>query len=156
MRMRMMGAATLALMLVSGAVAAKDLPAGGFTTDDVVAWLQSDGHQSELVPDKDGTSHVRFAIGGARVGIYMFDCNSGRCGSIQFSAGFATHGSFNVARMNEWNRDKRWCRGYFDSVNDPWVEYDIDLTPGGTYELLNDEFAIYRKMLGDFRALYGV
>ncbi len=33
-------------------------------------------------------------------------------------------------------------RAYVDKVNDPWLEYDVDLTPGGSYELLKDEFGI--------------
>ena len=58
--------------------------------------------------------------------------------------------------MNEWNRDNRWARGYYDSVNDPWVEYDVDLTPGGTYELLDDEFATWRSTLTRFMTHYGL
>jgi Putative bacterial sensory transduction regulator len=58
--------------------------------------------------------------------------------------------------MNEWNRDKRWCRGYFDRVSDPWVEEDVDLTPGGTYELLNDSFATFRHCVDDFTSMYGL
>lgn len=86
----------------------------------------------------------------------MFDCKDDRCGSFQFSVGFATHGKFDVSHMNDWNRDSRWCRGYFDNVNDPWIEYDIDLTPGGTYELLDDEFATYRNSVSRFVKQYGL
>jgi hypothetical protein len=156
MRMRMLGAVALALTLISGAAVARDIPADGLTIDDVVAWLQSAGYQTELIPDKDGTSHIRSAIGGVRLGVYMFDCKNGRCGSLQFSAGWATHGKFDVTHMNDWNREQRWARGYFDAENDPWVELDADLTPGGTYELLNDEFAIYKKAVSNFTARYGL
>ena len=55
--------------------------------------------------------------------------------------------------MNDWNRDNRWARAYVDKVNDPWLEYDVDLTPGGTYEMLNDEFAIWRDTLGRFHKI---
>ena len=30
-------------------------------------------------------------------------------------------------------------------------EYDVDLTPGGSYELLKDEFGIWQDSLGRFR-----
>jgi hypothetical protein len=148
-------AAALVLMLAPGPASAKDLPAGGFTIDDVVAWLQGDGYKTEVVPASNGgTPHVHTFAGELGFGVYLYDCTDGRCGSIQFSAGYATHGKFDTSRMNQWNRDNRWCRGYFDSVNDPWIEMDVDLTPGGTYALLDDELATWKMSLKHFTDLY--
>jgi Putative bacterial sensory transduction regulator len=147
----------LALALISGAAAARDLPAEGFTLDDVVAWLQSVGYKTQKATSADGSAHVMTATSsGIKFGVYMFDCKGERCGSFQFSAGFATHGSFNTARMNDWNRDNRWARGYFDKINDPWVEMDVDLTPGGTYELLNDELETWQHTVVNFAKVYGL
>ncbi len=136
---------------------AKDLPDGGFTVDDIVSWLQGKGYQAKIVSDEDGKQHVSSASGGVSFGVFMFDCNGGkRCASMQFSAGFATHGKFDTTKMNEWNRDSRWARGYFDKENDPWVEYDVDLTPGGTYENLDDEFDVWTKTLDRFVKQYNL
>lgn len=121
-----------------------------------MTWLQGIGYATEVVADKDGTSHARTTYNGVRVGVYMFDCHDGRCGSLQFSAGWNTHGSFDVSQINQWNRDKRWCRGYFDAENDPWVEKDVDLTPGGSYELLADEFQVFRKCVDNFKVMYSL
>ncbi len=156
MRFGTIGAAALACALASGSAAARDLPPGGLTINDVVVWLQSSGYKATIVNDENGKSHVSSASGGVDFGVYMFDCKDDRCGSIQFAAGFAEHGKFDTSRMNEWNRDNRWARGYFDSVNDPWVEYDVDLTPGGTYELLNDELATWTSTLDRFIKHYGL
>jgi hypothetical protein len=155
---RALVAGALALVLISfaGTASARDVPAGGLTLDDVVAWLQSQGYKAELVTDSDGKVHVSSASDGVKFGVYMFDCSGDHCGSIQFAAGFATHGKFDTSQMNAWNRGSRWARGYFDSTNDPWVEYDIDLTPGGTYELLDDEFATWRSTLARFVKQYGL
>jgi hypothetical protein len=147
-------AAALILTLAPTAASARDLPDDGMTINDVVGWLQGAGYSAEIVPDKDGAQHVRTSIGGTNFGVYMFDCKDARCGSIQFAAGFATHGAFDISRMNQWNRENRWARGYYDSVNDPWVEMDVDLTPGGTYELLNDELATWNNSLKRFVGLY--
>jgi hypothetical protein len=156
MRTGILGAAALALFLVSGAASARDIPAAGFTVNDVVTWLQSKGYKAEIVTATDGKQHVSSASNGVNFGIYMFDCKGATCGSMQFSAGFATHGKFDMSQMNTWNRDSRWARGYFDSVNDPWVEYDVDLTPGGTYELLDDEFATWNATLIRFIKQYNL
>jgi hypothetical protein len=154
MRFGMASAAALIFTLACGTASARDIPPGGFTVGDVVTWLQSKGYQAQIVTGTDGTAHVASASGGVDFGVYMFDCKDDRCGSMQFSAGFTTNGKFDTTRMNDWNRDYRWTRGYFDKEKDPWVEYDIDLTPGGTYELLNDQFKIWEAALARFTTQY--
>jgi len=146
-------AATLALALVSNAASAKDLPAGGMTINDLVNWLQGQGYKAEVQTAKDGSKNIYSAAEGSNFHIYQYDCKNGRCGSLQFSVGFDTKGSFGPGPMNDWNRDNRWARAYVDKVNDPWLEYDVDLAPGGTFEMLNDEFGIWRDTLGRFHKI---
>lgn len=156
MRRGWLGAAALGLWMTCGAAHAEALPTDGLTLSEASAWLASQGYASEVIPDKDGTSHLRALYNGVKVGVYMFDCMGGRCGSLQFSSGWITNGRFDVSQMNMWNREKRWCRGYYDKENDPWVEHDVDLTPGGTYELLGDEFQIFRKCVDEFKGKYSL
>jgi hypothetical protein len=146
--------AAMVLLFASSMASARDIPVTGFTIDDIVTWLQSKGHSTEVVTASDGKRHVKTSTGGVTFGVYLFDCKEDRCGSIQFAAGFLTHGKFDVSRMNEWNTTHRWARGYFDSVNDPWVEMDVDLTPGGTYELLDDELVTWNTTLNTFVTMY--
>ena len=156
MRIRIAGVAAMVLLLASSVASARDIPAAGFTVDDVVTWLQSSGHTTQVVAGSDGKRHVTTLSGGVTFGVYLFDCKEDRCGSIQFAAGFATHGKFDISRMNEWNTKHRWGRGYYDSSNDPWVEMDVDLTPGGTYELLDDELLTWNTTLANFVAMFGL
>lgn len=156
MRIAFVGAAALFFMLGSSVASARDIPADGLAIGDVVAWLQGVGYSAQLEASSDGTQHVVSSTGGVKFEVYLFDCKEGHCGSLQFSSGFATHGKFDTTRMNEWNSTKRWGRGYFDKVNDPWVEMDCDLTPGGTYELLGDELATWNTALADFVAMYSL
>lgn len=150
MRMGFAGAAALALMLVSSTTMAREIPADGLTLGDVAMWLQAKGYHAEILVGSDGKQHVTSESEGVKFAIYMFDCKNTHCGSMMFSGRFATHGKFDTARMNEWNRSARWARGFFDSAGDPWVEYDVDLAPGGTYELLDDEFSTWLITLGRF------
>jgi hypothetical protein len=158
MRSRYLAAAALALPLIglSGAAAARDIPAGGLTIGEVVTWLQGEGYKAQIITGDDGKQHVSSESSGIKFGVYVFDCKADRCGSFQFSAGFATHGKFDTSQMNKWNRDKRWCRGYFDSVNDPWVEEDVDLSPGGTYEMMDDEFTVFKNCMDGFTTMYSL
>ena len=150
-------AVTLLSALFSDMALAKDLPAGGMTLEDVQSWLQDEGYKAQFYPLKDGGRAIASSSDGHTWKIYMYDCNKdGRCGSLQFSMGLDTSGAFNAEKVNDWNRDNRWARAYIDSVNDPWVEYDVDLTPGGTYELLNDEFTTWRNSVKHFHEFLGV
>ena len=145
-------AAILALALASAPAQAKDLPTGGLTAQEVASWLQSEGYAAKVQTSKDGSQSIQSAAGGAAFHIDMYDChNTPRCASIEFFAGFDTKGAFDAAKMNEWNRNNRWVRAYVDKTNDPWIEMDVVLYPGGTYEGLNDQFAIWRDEFASFR-----
>jgi hypothetical protein len=151
MKVHLLACATaIAVAVVSTSALAKDLPAGGLTAEEVASWMQDAGYQAKIVTEKNGQKTITSSTGGVRFHVGFYDCKSQRCASIQFFAGFNTQGALNPVKMNEWNRSKRWARGYVDQVNDPWIEMDVDLSPGGTYEILNDEFAIWRNTLNNF------
>ncbi len=144
------GALALFLAFVAHPAAAQDIPDGGLSPQDVVQWLQAAGYQAEIEHNSDGRTEIRSASSGTTFRVYFYDCRGARCASLQFYAGFSMHGNFDLAKENDWNSTKRWTRVYMDKTDDPWIEMDVDLTPGGTYELLNDEFAIWRNMLEQF------
>jgi len=143
----------IALLLLPGVAVARDLPSGGLTLDEIMAWLQNDVHvPAAYDTSSDGTKNIKVSVDGGNFHIYTYDCKGGdRCGSLQFSAGYDTKGAWSPGPMNDWNRDNRWVHAYVDKVNDPWIEYDVDLTPGGTYELLGDELGIWRDSVSNFR-----
>jgi hypothetical protein len=150
------GAAALVISFSSGAAMAKDIPAGGLTVEEIQSWLQSAGYKAEIQTSKDGTKNVYSAADGTGFHIYPYDCKKGpRCASFQFSVGLDTKGALNATKINDWNSNNRWVRAYIDKVNDPWVEMDVDLSPGGTYENLNDEFAVWRDSLASFKKFIG-
>lgn len=148
-------AATLALGAalagLAGSAAARDISKDGLTVQDVVAWLQDKGMKADVKTADDGTKYVDTALDGVGFQVYQYDCNGDRCGSLQFAAGFTTKGAWGPGTLNDWNRANRWGRAYSDKVNDPWVEMDCDLTPGGTWEELDDEFATWRTTFRHFR-----
>ena len=130
--------------------AARDIPSAGLTLEQVATWLQNAGYRAEIRTE-NGKRNVYSGSDGRNFHISMYDCKGGDvCGSLQFWVGFDTKGAFNPSQINQWNRKNRWVRAYVDDVNDPWLEMDVDLTPGGTYENLNDEFAIWRDSLKRF------
>lgn len=130
---------------------AAPLPAGGLTLDEVAKWLQGAGYKASITTEGD-TKLVESASDGTTFYIKMEDCNAApRCTSLEFFVGFETHGAWNAQKMNEWNTNYRWLRARVDGSNDPWGEMDVDLSPGGSYELLNEEFGVWRKALLEFK-----
>ncbi|MDE2184345.1 MAG: YbjN domain-containing protein [Alphaproteobacteria bacterium] len=143
-------AAAAALALCMASAEAGPIPAGGLSLNDVAAWLQKAGYKAEIRTDSDGKQNIYSGADGNAFHISMYDCKQNLCGSLQFWVGFDTKGTFTAAKVNEWNRKNRWTRSYIDDANDPWLEQDVDLIPGGSYENLDDEFAIWRAQLGAF------
>jgi len=126
------------------------IPDGGLTIEEVAAWLQSEGYSANLVTGESGRRHIESIAQGLPLNIFLGDCKGERCASLEFAAGMATDGKFDISQINAWNYDNRWCRAYYDDVNDPWLRMDIDLWPGGTYESLKDRFATWDRTLGSF------
>ena len=148
-------AAALALCLASAAtVQARSIPDEGITLDEVAAWLSDKGLDAKVTDDGNGHKIVSSSLDGVKFGVYMFDCKGDKCGSIQFAAGWPPNSKIAASRVNEWNRTKRWARAYLDPSNGLWLESDVDLTPGGTYELLDDNFATWKKTLDAFKEFF--
>jgi hypothetical protein len=136
-------------------VQARSIPDDGVSIDDVAAWLKERGQDEAKISD-DGNGHkiVSSSLSGVKFGVYMFDCKGDKCGSVQFAAGWPVSGKIAASRVNEWNRTKRWARAYLDTSGGLWLEFDVDLTPGGTYELLDDNFATWKKTVDGFKDFF--
>ncbi len=74
---------------------------------------------------------------------------------MELAAGFDLTNGMSFEKINEWNRDNRYIKGYLDTENDPYAEYEVNLSPGRTYESLNDDFAIWRTALPKFKTFIG-
>jgi hypothetical protein len=129
------------------------IPDGGLTIEEVVAWLESAGYSAKVVTGTSGKPHVETGTQGTPVAI-MLDLKGGRSAFLNFVSGFSANGKFDIAQINAWNYDNRWCTAYYDDVNDPWLGMAINLWPGGTYESLNDQFDTWNRTLGRFIAKY--
>ena len=150
-------AAALALSLVSAAQGqARSIPDDGVSLDDVASWLKDQGQEAKITDDGGGHKIVSSTLDGVKFGVYMFDCKGDKCGSIQFAAGWPPNSKITASRVNEWNRTKRWARAYLDPSSGLWLECDVDLTPGGSYELLNDMFATWKKSVDGFKTFFNL
>jgi Putative bacterial sensory transduction regulator len=132
------------------------IPDGGLTLEEVVTWLQSGGYVAKVVTADGGKRHIESWSGGTLFNIFMPGCPSGRCASLELVFAFSSKGKFDVSRLNEWNSDVPWGKAYYDTVNDPCLDMDIALSPGGTFESLNDQFGTWNNVLSTFVTKYSL
>jgi hypothetical protein len=134
----------------------RSIPDGGLTIEEMAAWLEGEGYAVKFVTGESGKRHIETNTQGSPLNIFFGACKGDRCAALEFTAGFSTHGKFDISQINGWNYDNRWCRAYYDSDKDPWLKMNIDLSPGGTYEALSDRFGIWNRTLGRFIEKYGL
>lgn len=132
------------------------IPDGGLTLEEIVAWLQGGGYSAKVVIAEDSKRHILSYTQGVPFDVFTPGCTDGRCASITLVISFSTKGKFDVSQLNQWNCDVPWCKAYYDTVNDPCLDIDISLWPGGTYESLNDYFATWNTVLGKFITQYSL
>ena len=134
----------------------RPIPDGGLTIEEVSAWLEGEGYAVKFVTGESGRPHIETNSQGFPLNIFLGNCKSERCASLELAAGFSTGGKFDVSQINGWNYDNRWCRAYYDDDKDPWLRMNIDLWPGGTYEALGARFETWNRTLGRFIDKYSL
>lgn len=156
MSYRIAAAAALAsLALAAHPAAARELSDGGVTAGEVADALQARGLRAEIGRDDSGDPKIRSTSDGVEFSVYFYDCEAGRCGSIQFAAGFDLKKGMALADMNTWNRKYRFGLGWLDDENDPHVQMDCDVEHGATDVALKNDVERWEVVLGAFKKHIG-
>ena len=143
-------AAALAFALLAAAPAsASPVTAQGVTRGEVAEILAAHGMPAKLKNDSKGNEIVSSSVSGINFDVYFYDCNSGRCSSIQFAAGW-TNSNASQARINEWNTTKRYLRVYSKPGKIIWAEQDLVVSQGTT-ENIDDCLTWWEKMITQFK-----
>jgi hypothetical protein len=154
-------AAVLAVALSAAPALAQDLPRDGMTASEVAAWLTRSGNPAQVAPDTTtpGDQIVSTVIDGMDVDIYLYQCagegDARRCKSIQYATGWAPKAGLTVEKANAWNSSSRYVKAYITPKGSLFGEYDLDVSPGGTLEMLDDSLDNWRGMLTEFKNFFG-
>jgi len=112
---------------------------------------------AELSKQKNGNPLINGRVNGIKYGIYFYSCKENKdCTAMQFYAGWKVGDvtrSEKLAKINEWNRTKRFGRAYLDRVGDIAVEMDMNMAYGVTRANMDDNFDYWRlisKQAQDF------
>ena len=129
---------------------------GGITAPVVAKVLQDKGYKAEVGVDDEGDPKVTSMAEGVKFTVFFYGCNhTPRCSSLTFQAGFHIEGGLTAEKMNGWNRDKRFLKGWLDKTNDPYGEMDVDAGEGFTTESLANYVDTWDSSLAEFKTYIG-
>jgi hypothetical protein len=150
---------TLSLVVVLlagiGGAYARDLPSGGLSNQDVVGWLTQHGDAASISAFQGATMiDARFpGIPADLPGeIDMYECNDKGCPELQYYQVFRGGSDITLDKVNEWNKLHRYLRAYLKPSGTVEAEYDVDISPGGTWEQLDHSLDRWNDELSKFRA----
>jgi hypothetical protein len=144
-RLLLAAAASLALC---GAAEARPINDKGLSVEEVSAWLKSAGFEPKIQKTAEGESYVHSQTkDGINFDIDLYDCTEGRCRALQFVASFDLKEPLPMAKVNDWNRKKRYLRAAIDENGDPTFYYDANVAPGGTFEALQDDLDVFMQFM---------
>jgi hypothetical protein len=157
MRRLFVGLAALAAgALVASSAGAYQIHDGGITAAEVAKVLQDKGYKAQVGVDDDGDPKVSSATDGTNFTVFFYGCNhTPRCSSITLQSAFHIDGGMTAARINDWNKDKRFLKGWLDNVNDPFVEMDLDVEHGFLTEGLANNLDTWAAILPQFKKFIG-
>lgn len=148
-----LGLSSLALILWFGTVPAmaRALPDGGVTRQEIIDWLRGHGYTGSITTFGDSV-YVAVSFPGAKLaGIYFYGCVKNRCRDIQYWAGFTGGPDITLDKVNSWNRGYRFIRSYLQESGNVFGEYDVEVSPGGSWEQLDASLAQWEGILATFK-----
>jgi hypothetical protein len=153
---KIVGVASLVAGLALASAALAYPIRGGITAPEVAKVLQDKGYKAEVGVDDDGDPKVTSAAEGVKFTVFFYGCNhTPHCTSLTFQAGFHIEGGLTAEKINAWNRDKRFLKGWLDKTNDPYGELDIDAGEGFTTEALAAYADTWDSYLSEFKTFIG-
>ncbi|WP_254656634.1 YbjN domain-containing protein [Leisingera sp. JC1] len=147
----MLKAITAAAVLMSPAAAMADNVVAK-TGESVANFFKDEGAEVEVTIDSVGDPLLKVDYYGNNFTILYYGCtNNSDCEVVEFYSGYSTKGSVRLAKINQWNAENRFSRGYIDDDGDARLEMDVFLGDNG---MSADDFArtigIWNRAMQDF------
>lgn len=134
-------------VLTAGPVAAQALPDGGPNAQEIAGWLQGQGLDAAVLEEGEAP-RVESGANGVSWDVTGFDCEAGRCGSWQFSAGFLIP-EMQDGAVARWNQQRRYLKAF--ELDQPGgtaavAQYDVLITPGMTWDGMTEHMRLFASV----------
>lgn len=144
------------LAFTAGPALAKPLR-GGVPMETVAKILRDKGYQANLGVDDEGDPKITSSAGGVAFDVICYP-NKARahlCASIQFSTVFNLADGTSYAKVNEWNRGRRYGQAWVDEEMDPFMDMSVELERGASTELIEENLIIWGELMEKWKEHFG-
>lgn len=148
--MHKLTAGLLAPLLALSAATAGAATGKGVTGDEAMAVLQAMDLSPELLEDGVGDPKIKFLVDGLSAYMNFYDCDAGRCGSLQLEVGLDLPNGTSLQVANVFNSRYRYGRMLLDDEMDPFFQYDFEVLHARHADHIKSQVEIYAQLLGDF------
>lgn len=153
--MRTLTAGLLAPMLALATVPALADTGRGVTGPEAMAVLQAMELEPELLTDSAGDPMIRFRASDLNAYLNFYDCEGGRCGSMQLEVGLDLENGTSLHVANVFNSRYRYARMLLDDEMDPYLRYDFEVLHAEHAAHIRSQIGIFTQLLGDFTRSVG-
>lgn len=146
----------IAALLVAAPMAANAQMVTAQNPQSVAKALQDAGYKAEISKDNGGDPMISSGSSGKKFIILFFGCEKNiKCTSIQFYTGFSGPKA-ELAKINDWNEERRFGRASIDKEGDPVIRMDVDIDFGGmSTPLFKDHIDIWAVVVDKFATHIG-
>lgn len=148
-------AGLLAPLLALAAVPALADEGRGVSGEEAMAVLRQMDLEPELLSDRAGDPMLRFTLDGVVSYLNFYDCDEGRCGSLQLEVGLDLANGTTLQVANVYNSTYRYGRMALDDEMDPFLHYDFEVLHADHAAHIRSQVEIFGQLLGDFTRAVG-
>ena len=153
--MHRMTAGLLAPLLALAAMPAFADAGRGVSGAEAMAVLQDMDLAPEMLEDGAGDPMIRFQLNELNAYLNFYDCNAGRCGSMQLEVGLDLEHGTTLQVANVYNSRYRYGRMALDDEMDPFLHYDFEVLHTNHAAQIRSQVEIFGQLLGDFTRSVG-
>jgi hypothetical protein len=152
--MQRLTAGLLASLLLAWAPAQAET-GRGVTGDEALAVLQAMDLGPQLREDGVGDPMIAFELEGLNAFMNFYDCDQGRCGSLQLLIGLDLEHGTSLQVANVYNSRYRYGRLSLDDEMDPFLTYDFEVLHAQHAAHIRSQVELFGQLLGDFTSAVG-
>ncbi len=119
----------------------------------IKAIIESQGWPATLVSKPGDDPYIESTRNGLKFLVLFMNCDEGKnCKTLQYYMGFSDAKGVSLDKLNKWNKEKRFARGYKDEEGDPVLEMDVDLDFAGIpRENVGETFNTWAALMDSYR-----